>query len=138
MSCQSSVVVIVAHRKNRYNTDPGSVFVEHANEMEKKQFRVMKRVPETDLTPYKEQILAENQSSLMSPAIPRMSVSNMNLDAAAAAASAAAGSASASAAAGASPQVLPTAPSVVVPQVPALKVTSLCLLFSSFYFFFFF
>lgn len=45
--------------------------------MEKKQLRVMKKVPETDLTPYKDVILAENQASLLlSPALPRAQVSS--------------------------------------------------------------
>ncbi len=64
----------------RYNTDPGSIFIEHASQMEKRQAKFMKKVPDIDLTPYKDQILAENATAL-SPAMPRMMMSS-SIDAA--------------------------------------------------------
>lgn len=81
------------------------MFVEHANEMEKKQLRVMKRVPDIDLTPFKDQILAENQSSMLSPAVPRMMAASSDAGAGAAA-------------------PLPAAPTLATPPVPSIKVGS--------------
>ncbi len=83
----------------KYNTDPGSIFIEHASQMEKRQAKIMKKVPDIDLTPYKDQIIAENVTAF-SPAMPRMMLAS-SLDATHAAA----------------------APSVVSPVVPPIKVT---------------
>lgn len=80
----------------KYNTDPGSVFVmvrfcwscgvlsernicKHANEMEKRQRKIMKRVPDTDISPYKDMVLSENMAS---PAVPRVASLNASLDSA--------------------------------------------------------
>lgn len=43
-----------------YNTDAQSPFVVHCSQMEKMQARVMAKVPDIDLTPYKDVIMAEN------------------------------------------------------------------------------
>lgn len=65
----------------QYNTEPGSVFVAHASEMEKKQKRVMKKVPDIDLSPYRDAIIAENNANVMgSPPTPRMMLAS-SLDA---------------------------------------------------------
>ena len=64
----------------KYNTEPSSIFVSHASEMEKKQKRVMKKNFEKlsifDLSPFRDLIQAENSAALSSPVVPRMLMSS--------------------------------------------------------------